>query len=46
MKYSKMIPIWRRKKHYAEFVRIPLIFRTYLYGNKFESYCKRIIDKL
>lgn len=46
MKYSRMIPIWQRKRLWSDFINVPLEFRKYLYGNRFEQYCYSHIKRL
>ena len=45
MKHSKELPDWKRKRLYGKFIKIPIVFRMYLYGNSFEIFCKRHIEK-
>ncbi len=44
MKHSKILDDWRRKRLYGEFIKIPIVFRMYLYNNSFELFCKRELN--
>jgi hypothetical protein len=42
MKYSKQIPIWRRKKLWSEFIK----YRKFEFNNNFEQLCYKYIQEL
>ena len=42
MKYSKQIPIWKRKELWAEFIK----YRKSEFNNNFEQLCYKYIQEL